>query len=399
MTNRFIKPAFLAILGVAAAGCTDSPEVPEADPAKYITFSAPTLDFSFEQDYFSRAELVDEISEFTVWGYCIPRDVNGNLNKDQALKAWANKSEFFTQGPDVLNGFKVSVAGNTTSYNKDNKNGGASNPMPWYSGADHPRADDYNYGFLAASSPSGTFSMTYSNLAEKAHPVLNFALNRTGNNISTILDPADQPDALIGTRFDQYNNSKVTLNFQHIMTGLRFRFHNQCTPTADDAKVLTIHRVTFEGEFYKTGSFSFTGENFDGSVAGDTYSGTFLLLDTDQNIAAGTSDLMRHNGDPQARSVKLLLLPNPHATLDPSQEEIDDWALGRQKKITIEYSISGGPHRTFETARDFRLSYIPDPNTLHTANFHFVGDDFVVSFTPDNNSMWENGSNSNLEIH
>ena len=399
MTNKFIKLALSGTIVLGLGACSDSPESPRFDETKYITFASPQLDFTFEETPYSRAELLDQINEFTVWGYCIPRDVNGNLSKRQGTATWEQKSEFFTAGPDVLNGFKVTVDGNITSYNKDNQNGGASNPLPWYQGADHPQADDYNYGFIAASTTAGSFSMGYNAAAEHAHPYLTFTLPHTSNSIDTELDPAQQPDALIGTKFDQFNNSKVKLSFQHIMTGLRFRFHNQCTATEDDRKDLVIHRVTFAGEFYRTARFDFDKETLNGTVTGDTYSATFVLLNTDQTIAAGSSSLMRHDGDPDGRSVKLLLLPNPHATLDPSDHEVDDWALGRNKQITIEYSISGGEHKVFQTAKDFRLSYIPDPNTLHTANFHFVGDDFVVSFVPDNESMWENGSSSDLVIH
>lgn len=400
MTDKIVKLTMAAMLGLSAVACTDGPDDPRTDATKYITFSAPELDFSFEEENFSRAELLTSIDEFTVWGYCIPNDVNGNLSKSQASAVWGKKSTFFTRGADVLDGYKVKVIGNSTSYDQEHPEGGTiSNPIPWYSGANYPNADDYNYGFIGVSTKAGRFTMSHSGLSEKSQPVLTFELPYTSTNINTQLDPSDQPDALIGTKFDQFNNSKVKLKFQHIMTGLRFRFHNQCTPTADDRKDLVIHRVTFEGEFYKKATFSFEKEEMDVTVTGDTYSGTFVMLNTDQTITAGTSDLMRHDGDPMAPSVKLLLLPNPHATLDPSVSEIDDWALGRQKRITIEYSISGGEHRTFQTSRDFRLSYIPDANTLHTANFHFVGDDFVLSFTPDNNSMWENGSNSNLEIH
>ena len=393
MTDKILNIALIALAGVTVGACADSPENPMSDPAKYITFSAPRLEFSFQEGGFSRAELVDEISDFTVWGYCIPRDVSGNLDKNQAKETWANKSEFFTDGPDVLDGYRVRVDGSNTSYDKDNPNGSTSNPMPWFAGTDHPGADDYNYGFIAASSPVGTFNMTATYEATKAHPVLKFELPYTSNNIATELDPAQQPDALIGTKFDQYNNSKVALNFQHIMTGLRFRFHNQ----SDDE--LVIKRVTFSGEFYKSADFSFETETWNSTVTGDTYSGTFVLLNQNQTIISGTSDLMRHDGDPTGRSVKLLLLPNPHATIDDSENEIDNWALGRQKQITIVYTIGGGADRTFTTDKDFRLSYIPDPNTLHTANFHFVGDDFVITFQADNNTMWENGSDNNLIIH
>ncbi|MDE6085097.1 MAG: fimbrillin family protein [Muribaculaceae bacterium] len=397
-----IKLINIAICGAVCSlsACSEADDMPALDPQKYITFSAPTIPFDYNETPYSRAELVDEITEFKVWGYCIPNDVNGNPSKNQAMAKWDDKSEFFTKGADVLNGFTVKVDGSNTSYNQnDANNGSTSNPKPWYNGTDHINANDYNYCFIAGSSTAGTFSMNDGGVAASAHPVLKFELPYTSNNIDTELTPEMQPDALVGKKFDQYNNSKVKLEFDHIMTGLRFRFHNQCTATADDSKDLVIHRVTFSGQFYKTAEFSFSKEEMQASVTGETYSGTFVLLNSDQTIAAGSSDLMRHEGNPQNRSVKLLLLPNPNASLDKSDKEIDDWALGRQKQIRIEYSIGNSERRTYTTDRDFRLSYIPDPNTLHTANFHFVGDDFVVVFQADNETNWENGSDSNLEIH
>lgn len=393
-----IKSLYIAIIGfltLMLPGCTDSPESPMRNPEKYITFASPQLDFSFSEGAFTRAELVGEIKEFYVWGYCIPCNTGNQLNYNNAKENWQTKSEFFTSGPDVLQGHKVTVDGSTTSYDKDNAVGGSSNPRKWYEGDTYVNWNNYNYGFIAASAASGTFEMTNSTIPGEAHPVLKFTLDRSGVDLTQELNPSDQPDALIGTKFDQRKNSTVSLNFKHIMTGLRFRFHNQTTNST-----LTIHKVTFEGKFYRSCDFSFVNEEWMGTVnADDTYSGTFVLLDKDQTIAGGSSDLMRHDGNPLNSSVKLLLLPNPNATLTPSEDEVDDWALGRSKKISIEYSIDGGDHKTYETGTDFKLSYIPDPNTLHTANFHFTGNDFVITFVPDNNSMWYDGSNSNLEIH
>ncbi|MDE7386512.1 MAG: fimbrillin family protein [Muribaculaceae bacterium] len=398
MKDKFLNIALLGVL-CSLVACSDANEMPALDPQRYIMFSAPSIAFDYNETPYSRAELVDEITEFKVWGYCIPNDVNNNLSINQASAKWDDKSEFFSKGPDVLNGFSVKVNGGNASYDKDKPDDTTkSNPMPWYSGTGHLNANKYNYGFIAGSANYGTFTMTYKAVPASAHPVLKFELPHTSNTIDNELDYTLQPDALVGVKFDQSNNSKVGLTFQHIMTGIRFRFHNHCTSTDEDKKDLVIHRVTFSGEFYKTAEFSFAKEEMQGSVIGDTYAGTFVLLNTDQTIAAGQSDLMRHNGTPNERSVKLLLLPNPNATLETSQDEIDDWALGRKKQITIEYSISGEKH-TFTTNNDFRLSYIPDPNTLHTANFHFVGDDFVVTFQADNETNWESVPDSNLEIH
>lgn len=397
MKEKISHIALLGFLGIIMPACSDGPEYPEKDPEIYITFAAPQLDLSFGEGEFTRAELVDDIKEFTVWGYCIPRDASGNVNKTQASATWDKKSDFFTSGADVLDGYTVTVDGNKTSYDHTNNGGGTSNPKQWYRGEGYTNAANYNYGFIGASSPYGKFSMSHSSVAGEAHPVLTFSLDHiTSNDLSEQLNYTQQPDALIGKKFDQFCNSKVRLAFHHIMTGLRFRFHNECTATESDQKDLVIHKVTFSGTFYKTAEFSFENENIQGKVTGDTYSGTFVLLDRNQTITAGTSDLMRHE---DGRSVKLLLLPNPNATLAPSEEDIDDWALGKNKQITIEYSFNNGTRKTFSTSNDFRLSYIPGPNTLHTANFHFLGEDFVVTFQPDNDQNWENGSDSNLEIH
>lgn len=399
MKEKILYTAIIGFLGFVVQGCTDGPEFPENNPEKYITFTAPQLDFSFSEGSFSRAEIVTDIEEFTVWGYCVPRNSSNELNYNNAPSNWQAKSKFFSGGPDVLDGNTVTVDGSNTSYDKNNILS-TSNPREWYkgteSGATGTNPNNYNYGFIAASSTSGTFEMrSNSEVPGEAYPVLNFNLGRSGNDLSAKLDPAEQPDALIGTKFDQRNNSTVMLTFKHIMTGLRFRFHNE---TSD--ATLTIHKVTFSGIFYNSCDFSFEDEQWQGTVnANDMYSGTFELLNNDQTIAPSSSDLMYHGGDTANQPVKLLLLPNPNATLTPDEVEINNCALGLNKQITIEYSFGSGSHKTFTTGENFHLSYIPDANTLHTANFHFTGSDFVVTFVPDNNSMWQDGSNSNLEIH
>lgn len=395
MKNFISYIVILGCLALIVPGCAEGPELPVSNPEEYITFAEPRLDFNFSEGAFTRAELVDEINEFTVWGYCIPRNTSNQLNYNNAHVNWQSKSGFFTNGPDVLNGITVTVEGSNTYYDQYSGSG----PAKWYSGEPYINAANYNYGFIAAASTvRGEFNMVVnSNVPGEAHPILKFTLNHTSDDLATELDPASQPDALIGTKFDQRKNSTVNLMFKHIMTGLRFRFHNQTSNST-----LTIHKVTFAGQFYNSCDFSFVNEEWHGTVhADDTYSGTFVLLDNDnpQTIAPGSSDLMRHEGNPSNSSVKLLLLPNPNATLTPSEDDVNVWALGRYKKISIEYSIDGGEHKVYQTEEDFHLSYIPDANTLHTANFHFTGNDFVVTFVPDNNSMWYDGSNSNLEIH
>ncbi|MDE6480515.1 MAG: hypothetical protein K2L45_09610 [Muribaculaceae bacterium] len=414
MMKKVLNISLVISLGIGFAACVDSEDLPEFDSKQYISFVAPQLTFESGVGSFTRAELVDDVTKFTVWGYCIPRNLGNQENINMAWEPWEKKAKNFRAGADVLNEYVVNVVGDNTFYDVNNPSGTTNvlNPQKWYNGTEHAKADDYNYAFIAAATPSGNFTMSHSGVVNNSYPVLTFEMPHSSTDINTILDYNSQPDALIGTKFDQFNNSKVKLEFSHIMTGLRFRFHNECTATETDRKDLVIHRVTFSGEFYKKATFSFESENMRSAIVTETkkvngidteqpvtYSGTFVLLDKDQTISAGESDLMRHDGDPKGRSVKFLLLPNPNATLEPSEHAVDDWALGRQKQIVIEYSINGGDHHFFRTAKDFQLKYIPDVNTLHTANFHFVGDDFIITFQADNDSQWNNGSDGKLEIH
>lgn len=222
-------------------------------------------------------------------------------------------------------------------------------------------------------------------------PRLSFTLDATGNSLTAPLDYKKQPDALIAARFDRKStNGTVDLSFFHFMTGIRFKFHNH---TSD--KNLVIKRVTFAGRFFKQAVFDFTTDSPVMSVPSDqTYSGIFTLLNADQTITAGSADYM--GGD---HPVTLLLLPNPDGTLEDDQE----YTLGSDKEIKIVYTIGDDSvERTF-THSKFLLNYIPKPNTLHTAHFNFVGDEFVVMFQADNGLNWEDGTNpgadNNIDIH
>ena len=84
----------------------------------------------------------------------------------------------------------------------------------------------------------------------------------------------------------------------------------------------------------------------------------------------------------------------PDGTTDPDGK----FVLGSDKEIKIVYSIGDGPERTFTYGPNFTLNYIPKPNTLHTAHFNFVGDEFVVMFQADENN-WQNGSDNNVTIN
>lgn len=394
--RKIIHIATTVLLSITTA-CSSDEEMVTPSPESYIYFGVPTM--SFDTEIHSRAILATEITDIKVWGYCVPRNPAGNANDiTVAPNEWVDKSFFFTNGADVFNG-NVLRSDNNFSYtplkpwNETNKNNG-------------------RYAFIATSPSSDLWTMSnavYSQTSEntvKQGPQLTFTMpasvigNRpliTDQNQSTtnIISPAQVPDAMIATRFDHSNsNGIVNLNFSHFLTGLRFQFHNY------SGKNLEITGMTIHGNFYKSAKFDFTSDKTVMSVDNidsNKFSANFNLLTAAQTIAANSPEYLlkdpEGNADDINNHVILLLIANPAAEGD---ENI--LSLGDHKKITINYSIDGVA-KTFELANDkLHLSYQPQPNTLHTAHFNFIGDSFAVFFQSDDDKNWENGSDAEHEI-
>lgn len=380
---KYIAMAACLTTGLLLSSCT-KPGVPGqyADTARYITFGAPSIDLDATAGDFAgqpatRAGLTTSLDKFNVWGFCVARNISGNSNPNSAILDWNQKSSFFTQGADLANlsNGEVTVSGDYTTYNGGTLSKWNTNKEALHSFIATAGNADYIMENAVATTGSAR------------GPRLTITLNTNGSSLTTPLDYNLQPDLLVAARFDHKSTSgRVNLSFFHIMTGIRFKFHNH---TSD--KNLVIKRVTYAGKFYRQAVFDFTTDRPVMTVPTDqTYSGVFTLLNSDQGIAAGTADYM--GGD---TPVTLLLLPNPDGTLEDDQE----YTLGSDKEITIVYTIGDdGIERTF-THSKFLLNYLPQPNTLHTAHFNFVGDEFVVMFQADDQVNWENGSDNDVNIH
>ena len=377
------------LLGVVSLIGCNSADVPEQVNANdYITFGVSHLDFDSGVENFgihpSRADLTTSLDKFGVWGFCQSRTLQGNEDPTSAAREWNDKSIFFTGNPgaDVFNNKDVTVNGNFAFYDS---------PEKWNDN------DKAYYSFIAGAG-KGTFTMSEANASTgKEHgPQLTYTLPASGGD----MDYRQQPDAMVAATFDhQQNDGQVKLSFFHFMTGLRFKFHNHT-----ENKDLVIKKVTFSGDFYKGMQFDFTTDKPTMKVATDAndnviyYNATFTLLDDDQTITAGSADYMGTDGHP----VTFLLLPNPNATMDESESQVDDYALGRNKVIDITYTIGGDAERHFTLGGgtlEFRLKYIPEANTLHTAHFNFVGDEFMVVFQANNEQNWGDGSDNNVDIN
>lgn len=380
----------LAILPLATA-CSEADEpAVKADPARYITFAAPAIDMEATVGGFasgraaSRADvLATSVENFKVWGFCKACDLSGNPSASTMKSDWNQKANFFTKGADVNNliGATVTVKDGYTSYG---------DLTSW----DLDVAAQYSFiavsGLDLANSSMAPGSISQTN---PHGPLLTVTLPITVNDTTVIRKPDAQKDVMVAWTFDHNRvDGRVPLDFMHIMTGIRFKFHNH----SED--VLTIKRVTYRGRFFKQAVFHFDNTNPYMTVPTDqTYACKFELLNENMTIPRttedGTTPEVYMGGD--ASPVTLLLLPNPSGTTAVDEE----YTLGREKEIVITYERAGSPgEKTFKLS-NFTLNYTPKPNTLHTAHFNFVGDRFLVMFEADNKLNWEDGSNSNITIH
>lgn len=381
------------VFGAVLASCTDtnSPS-PFDNPTRYISFGMPEINYDatvgdFAEGPISRSVLAESIEEFTVWGFCVPQGLDNKPNEASATKPWVDKSCFFSVGADLANlngegGKKVILNGISTTYNGGvltewNKNTSALSSFIGVAG-------DVECKMAVADNST--------DVAKRHGPRLTVTLKTSGSSLTDPLDYTKQPDAMVAATFDrESSDGLVKLSFFHFMTGIRFKFNNFTE------EKLVINEVTYAGNFFKEAVFDLTDDTPVMSVSTDnTYSGKFTLLSEPQTIDGESSDYVQtpsaYMGGDES-SVTLLLLPNPAGTTADDKE----YTLGTEKEITIKYTVGNGPERTF-TLQNLLLNYKPLPNTLHTANFNFVGDKFVVMFQADDKRNWENGSDNKVII-
>lgn len=402
MKQKFRNIALSLSLGALAAACTQS-EGPELSGEKYITFGVPVISLSVTQDDFAgrgentRAQLLTtaDITKFNVYGFCVPDNVAGNgKNNEAAPNDWNQKNPFFRTGPDVFKNVEVTIADALASYEIGNK----INKVEWNEN------EEARYTFIATYSPSGSYSIMNSSAETgKEHgPKITFTLPYSGGDTGTPREYKQQPDALIAAVFDhQRADGNVNFSFMHLMTGLRFKIHNH------SSKKLIITEMTFSGRFFASTTFDFSSDSPVMNTPDETanlYGATFSLFSTPDQMDVPSESALFVGGEESPAT--LLLIPNPNATTDDTNEE---FAIGRNKSIVIKYHFydenetdpeiiaDNAKERSFETT-NFRLNYIPDANTLHTAHMNFTGNDFIIYFQADNNTNWENGSDNNAVI-
>ena len=377
----------LAIAALWLSGCsTDEGFDPTDAPATYITFAQPTVSFGGVETQ-SRGTLIntiEDLTEFSVYGFCVPQklgDIN-NLDYTKAADSWLSKSLYCK--PNIFNGVKVEKDGVNWKYEAPVKKW-----TDFFDVANQYRASSAKYTFIACA--NGNFTMAA--FSTVSAPELTFSMPFSGGTETNPVtcDYNVVKDAMIAYSYDHTpDRGKVPLTFQHILTGLRFRVANH----SDEQ--LTIHSMTFSGQFFGKANFNFEEKNVDAYVdrVSNLYWGKFTLVSGNLLVPAVTTAHIIGTSDTNTDGLTLLLLPDPD--VDPTNPDDNRNALGYSKMLTIDYSI-GTVRQTVE--QPISLSYIPAPGTRHTATLNFLGNNsFYLVMQPDGD-IWQNGSDDDIVIN
>lgn len=383
--------------------CTDGPADHDGGitDSGYITFASPEISISAEGTG-SRTTLTTGFNtgdQFNVLGYCVPYAMQAgglstNPDWDAASMSWNDKSG--QSHADVFYNRTVTITDNGAQYT----------PIePWHqkstSTADAQASWNYRYSFMAYAPAQGAgWSIAApANATAAGAPRLRFTMPYTpGGTKERLLEHTAIKDALLAAKFDhRRNEGKVKLNFNHILTGLRFRIRNY-TNTA-----LIIKSVILDGKFYREADFDFSSTTIKQTtpaLSDNYYIGYFSMLESEMTVDGGTQKYVGQ--DTEAGGTRLLLLHNPLAT-PSTADNVDNplYSLGDDKDLTITYRFATDPEGQADREwknRNFHLSYRPQPNTCYTAQFNFVGDDFVLIFQADNGGVWEDGSDNDIVI-
>lgn len=346
----------LYLLGIASfflGACSDNEPVPELQLSEIpIAFSTTTLTVHPASKGGPQSSL-NQGDVFGVMGYCIPQVAPNNttLNNSAGNALWEQKQ--MLSRPHLFCHTGVTA----------NANGGASySPIvKWYNPA------DFRYTFFAYYPQSYYTSNTNENTL--GAPKVTFSMPYTSTSVDSELNVTDTPDAMIALEVDVVRGSGVvTLNFEHLLTGLNFQINNYNSLDGENpGTTVTIHSLKLQANnFHKNMTVDFGQDN---RTYSETYSGTFTILNEDVTVQGLTSYKIDNS---------TLLIS-------------DNGVLGGGCKILLDYTfVNGRKAQTIVQPANF----LPQPGTLYTIQLNFIGDSFVLQFVP--NDSWEDGGDSNI---
>lgn len=373
---------FLSLVAVVAlCSCESHDDGVTPDGQTVIMFGRPAVTSGgFGRSRSGMLNAFPSGAQFKVYGYCIPYMATGTQPDPNGAKSpWVDKA--LLAHADVFYGKTVTVNGDVTDY---------FGLKAWYSEADYPGSSRFLYSFMAHYPAEGYFDVTPASDTGKGAPSFRFTMPFSGGDNNTLLKTENVPDAMVASRFDHRRaGGKVNFVFSHIMTALRFRINNH------NSEPLVITGARMSGRFYRTATFDFSTDEMKTSVGklgdnDDCYRGYFNLLEGTQTVTGNGSDMLG-TGD----GTTVLLIPNTN--VDPSSTGGNQYAIGDDKVITVNYRLGDGEPKEFSVS-GFKFSHRPDGGKRYTVSLNFVGEKFVLVFTADNDHNWENGSDNDLTI-
>lgn len=386
-TNKYIIPLVMGLM-LHFASCSDEPHPARGDVSKYIVFDPPKVVMAGSG---SRSVIENEIGgNFAVYGYCVPRIAGNTGTKDwfNASLSWNEKSSYVT--PHVFSNQTVAPDG------KYSMTGGALKEWEADNGYD---AANFRYSFIAHYPASGgRFSMNRTGdgnaNTSMGVPVLTFTMPWNGGNAAVERNHSEIPDLMYAASFDhRKSDGQVPLRFNHLLTAFRFKINNYT------GLKLIVKKVSLTGSFNRSATMSFNTTTPERSEVSGSFGATFVISDIEQTLASQSSGdtylgaSAANNND----GVTIMLMPGLNSGNSP-----DFNYLGSNTRLLITYEVRNeqtdaviGSYN--EVAAAFNPSR-PLAGTRYAVNLNFVGNEFVLIFTPESDN-WESGSDNDIIIN
>lgn len=399
---KILSPLLLCI-PVLFTSCGDEPLAGATpDASEHIIFGTPEIALHYNR---SRSGIENEIGgDFCVYGYCAPRDIKDNniTNWGNAQAGWNSKSAYVS--PHVFNAQRVESDG---KYSLDPNEQGKLKAWETASGLDPLQ---FKYSFIAYYPFDNTiFTMNAQNgdntvpATSMGVPVLTFNMpfNDSGSADQTVRrNPADIKDAMIAAVFDHTKpQGAINFRFEHLLSAFRFKINNYTNLR------LQINRVELVGTFFKSADINFKETTVARPQATGSYSGTFVLLDgagTPQQIPSQSEagDFLGASPDNNSEGISLMLLTGINTENLTNYNYLGPGTTAPQ--LVFDYTLYNEQNNTVVAEyKNVTTSFSPaNPaaGVRYTVNLNFVGNEFILVFTPEGDS-WEGDHDNDIIIN
>ncbi len=359
------KFTYLLIASLLLPGCQkETPVDPLAASGSAIQFNTPTIKVEPTTRWSGPTDLFPSGHSFGVLGYCLA-NYAGTSELDPSTGSTSWEAKAVLSSPHIFYKREVKYNGTTCYYTGQQE--------MWY------EPQNYLYTFFAYYPYGDTYyTVEPSTQSGIGTPSLTFNMPFEGGSTSTQRNIADIPDAMAAASVDVTRQAgNVQLQFEHLLAGVNFQINNYNT-THD----LTIHGLSISGNFYRSIKI-ILGQHQE--YPSDTFAGVFSFVDSNSDTDDITIAAL--NSAEKVGNNTLMLISNLGAAPNYFGTSID---------IHIDYTFMGA--RIPDKIVSLPAKYLPQGGTIYTVTMNFIGDAFVLDFVVDNNQIWEEGGESEIQF-